>query len=141
MFVWQAHKGKVRSLAFSPDGRLLATATGTGRFVTLWDPSTGQSVRKLDPGADERPVLSVAVAPSARLGAACTTDSVRVWDTERWEAVALLRAAPWSGGGYELAFGPGAAPRLAVGDAREVRLWEHAGRQTGAAARSPEVSF
>ncbi|MCI0702402.1 MAG: WD40 domain-containing protein [Planctomycetia bacterium] len=37
MFVWQAHKGKVRSLAFSPDGQLLATATGTNGKIVVWD--------------------------------------------------------------------------------------------------------
>src|SRR5437764_5219687 len=106
MFVWQAHKGKVRSLAFSPDGRLLATATGTSRLISLWDPRTGKVVRRLDPGAEHRATLSVAFAPGAPLFAAgaagrtMTPGSVRVWDTDRWQTVARLQ-----GYAAELTFG------------------------------------
>ena len=53
MFVWQAHKGKVRSLAFSPDGSLLATATGTGRIVSLSSQRVGA---KYGPRKDGRVV-------------------------------------------------------------------------------------
>ena len=51
----------VRSLAWSPDGRILASASGTpsshssfgvrDRFVTLWDPTTGRVIKALGRGA------------------------------------------------------------------------------------------
>ncbi len=47
MLVWRGHKAKVRSLAFSPDGRYLATTAGSSKFVWLWDAPTGQLVRKI----------------------------------------------------------------------------------------------
>jgi WD40 repeat protein len=47
MLIWRGHRAKVRSLAFSPDGRFLATTSGTSRFVWLWNPTTGKIVRKL----------------------------------------------------------------------------------------------
>ena len=37
MIVWQAHKGKIESMAFAPDGRFLATATGLNGKVVVWD--------------------------------------------------------------------------------------------------------
>jgi WD40 repeat protein len=47
MLVWQAHKAKVRSLAFSPDGRYIATTSGHSRFVWLWEATTGKRIRQL----------------------------------------------------------------------------------------------
>src|SRR5687767_10272035 len=103
MLVWQAHKGKVRSMGFSPDGTVLATVTGTGRLVTLWDPTTGKLARKLDPGTDDRATLAVGFAPGGPLVAASMTTHVRIWDTRTWEPVALLKGREeWSGGGYEV---------------------------------------
>ena len=46
MLVWQAHKGKIESAAFSPDGQFLATATGGTQAVYLWNPTTGKLVHK-----------------------------------------------------------------------------------------------
>jgi WD40 repeat protein len=40
---WAAHKGTVRSLVFSADGRRLLT-TGDDRVARLWDPATGKEI-------------------------------------------------------------------------------------------------
>src|SRR5205823_7487066 len=47
-----AHPIKVWDLAFSPDGRTLATAAGSGQGpgeVKLWDPATGKLLTAHDP--------------------------------------------------------------------------------------------
>src|SRR5687768_7055687 len=119
MFAWQAHKGKVRSLAFSPDGRLLATATGTGRILSLWNPVTGEAIRKLKPSGPDRAALSVAFAPHAPLFAAGMSEHPYVWNTETWQQVAVLKGTTrwgWAGNYFELAFGPGPTPALVAGE-------------------------
>ena len=45
---WKPHNGKIHTLAFSPDGRTLATAGGTSRFVSLWDVLSGERITNLD---------------------------------------------------------------------------------------------
>src|SRR5262245_49347952 len=108
MLVWQAHKGKIESMAFAPDGRFLATATGGTRTVYLWEPTTGKLVRKLtgdwpDGHRGLGSVLSVGFAPGAPLLAAGTSRSVTLWRTDTWDLTSDLD----TGGAYELAFGPG----------------------------------
>ncbi len=136
MLVWQAHKGKIESMAFAADGGLLATATGGTRTVHLWEPTTGKLVRKLTgdwpDGRGLAQVKSVAFASGAPLFAAGTARSLTVWRTDTWEAVADLD----SQSAYELAFSPGADPMLAAAEARWVDLWDQPGRPTGATLRA-----
>lgn len=140
MFVWQAHRGKVRSLAFSPDGSLLATATGTGRLVSLWNPTTGALVRKLQPVGADRAVWSVAFAPGAPLVAAGLSASVCVWSTVDWSPVATFVAQRrWSGPYYELALGHGSAPGVAGAGASGVCVWADAAGGPG--PREPDTVF
>ena len=68
----------VRSLAFSPDGRLLAGGTLYGS-VMLWDVETGQERSELK--ADQRGVRLLAFAPDGRTLATGTLDEpILLWD-------------------------------------------------------------
>jgi WD40 repeat protein len=69
--------GSVNSVAFSPDGKTLATGTNDGS-VWLWDLATRQAGRLLT--ASGFPVHSVAFSPDGKTLAAGSNDgSVRLW--------------------------------------------------------------
>ena len=85
------HHGRIRSLAFSPDGSLLATASQDGT-ARLWDAATGVAQRTLPHG---KGVVGVAFSPDgARLATAGVDQRARVWEVASGEeALALVHTA------------------------------------------------
>jgi WD40 repeat protein len=67
----------ISSLAYSPDGKRLATGCADEN-VKLWDTTTGQEVLTLTAHFDR--VIGVAFSPDGRRLAACGYDAVTVWD-------------------------------------------------------------
>jgi WD40 repeat protein len=83
-------RSATHSVAFSPDGRLLAGG-GEDNKVRLWDPATGQRIGILS-GHTER-VGSVAFSPDGRLLASGSDDkTVRLWDPATGQPLRTLTA-------------------------------------------------
>ncbi|HEV3203940.1 MAG TPA: protein kinase, partial [Gemmataceae bacterium] len=68
-------KGSVNALAFSPDGRRLASGAGA---VWLWDVATGKVLHKFAPEVSDA-VTSLAFSPNGRLLAWVGSGKVSVW--------------------------------------------------------------
>ena len=67
----RGHKGRIGRIAWSPDGRMLASPSSDGR-IRLWDAETGECVRRIESG--QRALYSVAFDPSGRM-LACNGNS------------------------------------------------------------------
>ena len=68
---------------FSPDGRLLATATYRSNTVMLWETATSRKLRDLSSSGQNMPTLApfIAFSRDSRLIATATADNtVKVWD-------------------------------------------------------------
>jgi WD40 repeat protein len=75
------HKGSVRTVAFSPDGKILASGGHDG-LVNLWDGETGGKQRAMLQG-HPYDVFSLAFAPDGKTLASSGLDrTVRLWRVE-----------------------------------------------------------
>ncbi|KAI9768893.1 MAG: hypothetical protein M1839_003847 [Geoglossum umbratile] len=116
----EGHSDEVNSVAFSPDGKLVASGSDD-RIVKLWDTSTGVQLQTLEGHSGW--VNSVAFSRDAKLVASGSADkTVRVWDTST--GVQLQTLEGHSGRVNSVAFSPD-GKLVASGSWDEtVRLWD-----------------
>ena len=129
----KGHSNWVRGLAFSADGRLLASSS-VDQSARLWNIETGQQARVFTGHTGE--VSGVSLSPDGRLLATASWDlTVRLWDAATGaELQSLTGHTSWIQG---VAFSPDGS-LLASGASDGLRLWRiEAGGAPQPAARPP----
>jgi sugar lactone lactonase YvrE len=124
------HPELVVTVAFSPDGRLLATA-GASKSAWLWEVASGQQRARL---RHKDTAGSVAFSPDGRLLAATSgLRSTWLWEVASGQVHARLPhgGAPFAGQ-RSVAFSPDGPLLATAGADRWARLWEVASGQEGA---------
>jgi WD40 repeat protein len=116
------HSETVNAVAYSPDGRLIASGSSDGR-LKLWDTATFHEIRSLVGHSGW--VLSVAFSPDGtRLASGSTDHTVRLWDTATGKTTQTLVGL--TGAARSVGFSPDGR-RLATGiDGGRVKVWDAA---------------
>lgn len=121
-------------LVFSPDGRLLATATFRSSTIKLWETASGRELRNLSSGTQSGMSMSPSIAfslDSRLIAAAAGDNSVKIWDVVSGRELQTLAGTQGSmtsaiAGVFFISFTPDGRV-VTISDA--IRVWDAASGQ------------
>lgn len=120
LFICEGHIGWVRSVSFSADGEILASA-GDDRTIRLWSVRTGQCLKTL-PGHTDL-VRSLCFSPRSPWLASGSDDrTIKIWDVETNQCVMTLTGH--EGRVRSVAFSPDEQQIASGSSDRTIRLWD-----------------
>ncbi|MGH2413558.1 MAG: WD40 repeat domain-containing protein, partial [Microcystaceae cyanobacterium] len=116
------HAKAVNGVSFSPDGKMLATASNDNT-VKLWNPATGQEIKTLTGHTNW--VWGVSFSPDGKILASASYDkTVKLWDTATYQEIKTLTGHTNSVRG--VSFSRDGKILATASDDKTVKLWDSA---------------
>lgn len=131
------HPTEVWTVAYSPDGKRLATGDDAG-VLRLWDTATGQEVAALKGHTDF--IWNARFSPDGKILATASGDkTVKLWDTTTGQEVATLKGH--TARVNIVAFSADGKRLVSGSDDATARVWEVASGQEMMAIRSGKIAI
>jgi WD40 repeat protein len=116
----RGHVGAVRNVCWSPDGSQIASS-GQDRTVRVWNPFTGQQLRKIAMPSSV-PYTLVAWSPRGPLIATnWQGKNIRIWNVATGETGPILDLGVWV---HSFVWSPDGMRLAAVGQSGKTRIWQ-----------------
>jgi eukaryotic-like serine/threonine-protein kinase len=116
------HKALLSSVAFSHDGKLIASASEDGQ-IKIWDTATGNEIRAIS--VPSKSVSSIAFSPTEYSLVSASDDKlVRLWDAMTGREI--RRFSGNENRVHAVAFSPDGSQIASAGEDRTVRVWDAA---------------
>ncbi|MCJ8279266.1 MAG: NB-ARC domain-containing protein, partial [Rivularia sp. ALOHA_DT_140] len=120
----EEHKGRVKSVAFSPDGKLLVSGS-TDKTIKIWDLSNLQLIRNLT--GHDASVVSVALSPDGEkiVSSACE-GTIRIWNVDDGKCIQELTGHQnWV---WSVTFSPDGQFIASASQDESIILWDKTGK-------------
>ncbi len=117
---FEGHEGKVDSVAFSPDGKIIASGSWD-KTVRLWNVATREEITSLTEHTG--PVYCIAISHDGKMLASGSYDrTIRLWDLDTYKNIAILTGH--KDAVSSLAFSPDGKMLASGSYDKTIRLWD-----------------
>jgi WD40 repeat protein len=115
-----AHSDAVLGVAYSPDGRLVASAGGTGLYaIAVWEAATGKAIHRVDPSTSIK--RGVAFSPDGRYLACAIGRDCPLLDTATGQTLRTIQLVDPA---FRVAFSPDGRWLATACQGQAVRLFD-----------------